>query len=351
VLEQWLKDLVVRMCDIVHHAISIWPNFRRGSKKKVDWWVYSFIGRSGLLIWRITQVGQKLTGHLEEVCQDIAAAIILHFLPGRTLHGIERKYFINMDQTSAHYELKSSTTVSEVGLASVPARDSGSNSKWCTVVLAVAADGSKLPPFVIFKGTILQLQMLSLKTNDLHYVLLPAGTPGKHVENEIKRKGWKGCVQQKGWFDGRVAQIWIETILKPYLVGSSGLYLLIDHYMVHLTGDFVKACNDLGTEVNSIPAGYTCVLQPLDVGVNGPFKAHLCNLSQNWSTDKYIMLAHGDRFPTPSWDEIYPWISLAFAAICPELYELLSTLVMPQEMALTNHSWMGRMALMIVEVE
>ncbi len=125
-------------------------------------------------------------------------------------------------------------------------------------------------------------------------------------------------MQQKGWFDGRVAQIWIETILKQYLVGSSGSYLLIDHYTVHLTGNCVKACNDLGTEVDYVPAGYTCVLQPLDVGVNGPFKAHLHNLSQNWSTDKYVMLAHGDRFPTPSQDEIYPWISSAFATICPE---------------------------------
>jgi len=140
VLEQWLKDLVVRMCDIVHHAISIWPNFRCGSKKKVDWWVYSFIGWSGLLIQCITRVGQKLTGHLEEVRQDTAAAIISHFLPGGTLHGIERKYFINMDQPSAHYELKSSTMVSEVGLASVPACDSeamhgctGSGSRWFKV--------------------------------------------------------------------------------------------------------------------------------------------------------------------------------------------------------------------------
>jgi len=51
------------------------------------------------------------------------------------------------------YECKSLTAVSEIGFNSVPGRDSGSNSKQCTVVLAVAADGMKLPPFVVFKGT------------------------------------------------------------------------------------------------------------------------------------------------------------------------------------------------------
>jgi hypothetical protein len=32
-------------------------------------------------------------------------------------------------------------------------RESGSNSKCATICLAVAADGTKLPPFVVFKGT------------------------------------------------------------------------------------------------------------------------------------------------------------------------------------------------------
>jgi len=122
-------------------------------------------------------------------------------------------------------------------------------------------------------------------------------------------------VQSKGWFDGRVGRIWINTILKPYLEGSTSSYLLVDHMKVHLTGDFVRQCNDLGSEVDYIPAGYTCVLQPLDVGVNGPFKASLRNYHHDWCVRNYPSLRKGDKFPTPERDDIYPWVISSFAAI------------------------------------
>jgi len=51
-----------------------------------------------------------------------------------------------------YYEGKAKTTVNKKGEKSIPMRDSGSNAKHCMVVLAVAADGMKLPPFVVFKG-------------------------------------------------------------------------------------------------------------------------------------------------------------------------------------------------------
>jgi len=72
-------------------------------------------------------------------------------LPGGKLAGIEHKYFINMDQTAMFYECKSLTAVSEIGFNSVPGRDSGSNSKQCTVVLAVAADGMNCSLFLCVK--------------------------------------------------------------------------------------------------------------------------------------------------------------------------------------------------------
>jgi hypothetical protein len=71
---------------------------------------------------------------------------------GGTLHGMPLKYSINMDQTAIYFKLKSSTTVHKKGKRTVLVHDSASNSKRVTVVLAVAVDGTKLPPFIIFKG-------------------------------------------------------------------------------------------------------------------------------------------------------------------------------------------------------
>jgi hypothetical protein len=94
------------------------------------------------------------------------------------------------------------------------------------------------------------------------------GTPGATIDSSFEKNGWIGCAQDKGWFDGRVGQIWIEKVLKPYVRDAEKAFLLIDHCKVHLTSEFVQSVNDLGVDVDYIPAGYTCVLQPVDVGVN-----------------------------------------------------------------------------------
>jgi len=153
ILQQRLQDLIMRTCDIINHAIFLHPHFKSGTKKILSRWVYNYLGRMGLSIRRVTRVGQKLSGHLEQVRTDSAAAVSSRFLPGGTLAGMDDKYFINMDQMAVYYESKSKTMISVISAGSVPACDSGSNSKRCTVILAVAADGTKLPPFVVFKGT------------------------------------------------------------------------------------------------------------------------------------------------------------------------------------------------------
>jgi hypothetical protein len=62
---------------------------------------------------------------------------------------------------------------------------------------------------------------------------------GARIEKEIDNNGWIGCVQENGWFDGRVGQIWIEKILKPYLRDAETSFLSVDHFSVHLTSEFV----------------------------------------------------------------------------------------------------------------
>ena len=96
--------------------------------------------------------GRRQVYGRRQIQEDFAGAIRTRMAVGGTLHGIDNKYFINMDQTAVYFEMKSNTTVDTVGVKTVSIRDSASNSKRATVVLAVAADGTKLPPFVVFKG-------------------------------------------------------------------------------------------------------------------------------------------------------------------------------------------------------
>jgi transposase-like protein len=153
IIQQREMDIAVRTKDIINHAIQVKPSFKNSRRATLVAWVYKFLGRHGLSVRRVTRVGQKLSGHLKEVQDDCALAIQKRMAIGGTLHGMDLKYFINMDQTAVYFEMKSNTTVDTVGARTVSVRDSASNTKRATVVLAVAADGTKLPPFVVFKGT------------------------------------------------------------------------------------------------------------------------------------------------------------------------------------------------------
>ena len=57
-----------------------------------------------------------------------------------------------MDQTTIYFEDKTKTSIQKRGARTCSARDSGSNAKRCTLCVTITADGTKLPPFYIFKG-------------------------------------------------------------------------------------------------------------------------------------------------------------------------------------------------------
>jgi hypothetical protein len=65
--------------------------------------------------------------------------------------------------------------------------------------------------------------------------------PGATVEKYIAQQGWIGCVQEKGWFDGPVAQIRVKKVLKPHVQNANQALLLLDHFSVHLTSEFVQS--------------------------------------------------------------------------------------------------------------
>jgi hypothetical protein len=104
-----------------------------------------------LFVRQVTRVGQKLFGHLQQVKQDTATSINSRVIAGGTLENVGPHYFISKDQTAVYFESKSKCSVAQKGARSVCARHSGSDAKQFTIVVTVAADGTKLPPFFIFK--------------------------------------------------------------------------------------------------------------------------------------------------------------------------------------------------------
>jgi len=66
--------------------------------------------------------------------------------------GYESSQILNMDETPMRFELPATRTLEFTGNRTVPILSCGGDKQSFTVVLAVKADGEKLPPKVIFKG-------------------------------------------------------------------------------------------------------------------------------------------------------------------------------------------------------
>ena len=98
-----------------------------------------------------------------------------------------------MDEAPMRFELPSSRTLEFSGSRTVPVKSCGAEKRSFTVTLAVAADGKKLPPSVIFKGVRTPRDLAVSDT----------------VRVSFHKKGW---MDEKGNVDNRLAysQINIE---------------------------------------------------------------------------------------------------------------------------------------------
>ena len=57
-----------------------------------------------------------------------------------------------MDETACWMDMPSDTTVDNVGARSIPIKTTGHEKSHYTVILTAKADGTKMRPFVVFKG-------------------------------------------------------------------------------------------------------------------------------------------------------------------------------------------------------
>jgi DDE superfamily endonuclease len=82
-------------------------------------------------------------------------------------------------------------------------------------------------------------------------------------------------VQEKAWMDKPLMLEWIEKIWKPEVKDKQQAYLILDECRTHLTKSDQNAFAACQTEIELIPGGYTSKLQPMDVGINIPFKNNI----------------------------------------------------------------------------
>jgi hypothetical protein len=117
--------------------------------------------------------------------------------------------------------------------------------------------------------------------------------------------------QASAWMDEVCMLRWIEEVLKPYLVVNPpppGIVpvILLDAYRCHMMASVTDAIADLGIEIISIPGGCTGLCQPLDVGINKPFKTRIRALWEEWMIDE---IDRTGMVYAPSREDISSWVA------------------------------------------
>ena len=159
----------------------------------------------------------------------------------------------NADETAFCTSVASNRVLARKGAREVHEMSGGSGREHYTVLGAGAADGTRLPPFVLYKGVNLYSRWTTCG---------PAGAVYG--------------VSQSGWMEWSNFYEWFKKLYIPavaHLLRTGPIVLFLDGHHSHLSLDLIKYAKSNGVHIFCFPPHLTHILQPLDVGVYGPVKS------------------------------------------------------------------------------
>lgn len=83
----------------------------------------------------------------------------------------------------------------------------------------------------------------------------------------------------------------------------------------HITADVKQQVRQMNATLAVIPVGLTKELQPLDIGVNRPFKVRLRAAWERWMTEGEHSFTKGGRQRRASYATVCQWIVAAWANV------------------------------------
>ena len=275
--------MAVSYTTVLLKAASVCREFREKSQKAQYSMVKRFVKAHGLVHRMGTHKSQR---HLSEAMGEALDSIQVT-RSKLTLPCHHQDYILNMDQMPVPFSYDPKSTLELVGRRTVHVRKSTNDTKRATVALCVTASGKALTPMIVFKGKPKgRIMMLEFPEYPL---------------------GMEYACQDNAWMDETVMLQWVDKVLKPYVDNApEGIVpiLFLDSYRCHIMSSIVNAVEGLGVEVEHIPGSCTYLCQPVDVGVNKPYKTHLHERWESWMFTEEII--HGMTSP-PTRKHIAEW--------------------------------------------
>ena len=156
--------------------------------------------------------------------------------------------------------------------------------EWITLLACVCADGSALPPSLIYQSTNKDIQSSWVQD-------IKARTHSVHVSSS-----------PSGWTNNDLSLAWLEQVFDRYTKAKarrSYRLLILDGHGSHITMDFIKYCDQNKILLAILPPHSTHTLQPLDVVLFKPlssaYSAELTTYLQK--SQGLVPIKKGDFFP------------------------------------------------------
>ena len=149
--------------------------------------VRKFMRRNGLCMRTKTTIAQKLPCEYERKIIEFHKYVINM----RKKLCFEIAQLGNMDGVPLTFDVPSNKTVDFKGAKTIMTKTSGNEKTRYTVVLACCADGTKLPPLLMFKRKLLPKDVIP---------------HGIYVH-----------VYYKGWMDGEGMKLWLEKVWSKWI--------------------------------------------------------------------------------------------------------------------------------------
>lgn len=168
------------------------PDKRTALRKRIE----RFAVRLNLVQRRRTHIAQN-TRHVSEIIDDFIQCVNEHI----SMLQLPASAVVNIDETNIDFDMPSTTTLECRGARTASVQGTGCSQR-ATVLLGVEADGSKLPPFIVWKGS-------------------QSGTMIREVTSQALSNGYPvdavWSVQKSGWMDEQLMLEWVERVWKPWL--------------------------------------------------------------------------------------------------------------------------------------
>jgi len=184
------KQVSIRMAAIYCKKLD--NSLRREQRYSLFAMVRRFLSSNGIVMRSVTHKAQgDVTKMHDEALRFLETTKPMLEQPHR-----HQAFIINMDQTPYNPKDTDRRTLNAKGVKTVNAKTMKTSLGRITCMLTVCADGTKLPPLLIFKAK-----------------------PGGSVEREFANfpEGSVYYVQENAWTDERVMTHWVDHVLAPYV--------------------------------------------------------------------------------------------------------------------------------------